>query len=149
MLTIIQFFDIYTRVIVQAVKIIKRTGNYIIVQQFPVAVSCIAITVLYFAINYQKFRAIQRIVVAFRVGLNQGGPQACGSVTSLIRVFSAFFNSEANALCVVCLERKKTILVMPCRHLCLCEMCATELKRYQNVCPLCRHEYSNLLVIYL
>ena len=39
-------------------------------------------------------------------------------------------------MCVVCQEREKTTLLMPCHHLCLCSGCAarTELKS----CPLCR-----------
>jgi hypothetical protein len=37
-------------------------------------------------------------------------------------------------LCVVCLERTKCILLLPCAHVCLCEACDVSL----HTCPVCR-----------
>lgn len=36
--------------------------------------------------------------------------------------------------CVVCLENTKAVLLMPCRHLCVCECCAENIRD----CPMCR-----------
>ncbi|CAE8601676.1 unnamed protein product, partial [Polarella glacialis] len=36
--------------------------------------------------------------------------------------------------CVVCLEAPRQILLLPCRHVCCCKVCATRLDR----CPMCR-----------
>ena len=36
--------------------------------------------------------------------------------------------------CIVCMENKKTTLIMPCRHFALCETCNQKC----NVCPICR-----------
>jgi hypothetical protein len=49
-------------------------------------------------------------------------------------------------MCVVCQEREKTTLLMPCRHLCLCSGCAarTELKS----CPLCRCDIVDRIPVY-
>jgi len=41
---------------------------------------------------------------------------------------------EEGQICAVCSESEKTILFMPCRHLCTCENCAAQL----NLCPICR-----------
>tara|TARA_B110000971_G_C19948614_1_gene472234 strand:+ start:309 stop:830 length:522 start_codon:yes stop_codon:yes gene_type:complete len=37
-------------------------------------------------------------------------------------------------LCVVCVDNPKTVLLMPCKHLCACDSCADMLEE----CPLCR-----------
>jgi hypothetical protein len=38
-------------------------------------------------------------------------------------------------LCVVCMDAPKNHLVLPCKHLCVCEACARLL---HNRCPVCR-----------
>lgn len=41
---------------------------------------------------------------------------------------------EANGQCVVCWTEKKSVLFLPCRHLCSCKACADKTTQ----CPLCR-----------
>mmetsp|Transcript_126399 Transcript_126399/g.223914 ORF Transcript_126399/g.223914 Transcript_126399/m.223914 type:complete len:383 (-) Transcript_126399:63-1211(-) len=41
---------------------------------------------------------------------------------------------EDEQACVVCSEQRKSVLFMPCRHLCTCEHCAVKL----SACPICR-----------
>jgi len=43
--------------------------------------------------------------------------------------------------CSVCLQRPKSVLLLPCRHLCLCPQCSAELPK--AVCPLCRSEVQD------
>jgi len=45
---------------------------------------------------------------------------------------------ERNKLCAVCLTSDKCILLIPCNHICLCEICSTRVKR----CPLCTSTIS-------
>ncbi|CAH0479401.1 unnamed protein product [Peronospora belbahrii] len=49
-------------------------------------------------------------------------------------------------LCVICLSKEKSILCLPCRHLCLCKTCS----RRQEVmkCPICRLEIEEMLAVY-
>ena len=49
-------------------------------------------------------------------------------------------------LCVVCMENRKTILIMPCRHLCLCKDCSS-LSNMTN-CPLCRKLIENRIGVF-
>mmetsp|Transcript_8910 Transcript_8910/g.11803 ORF Transcript_8910/g.11803 Transcript_8910/m.11803 type:complete len:492 (+) Transcript_8910:106-1581(+) len=53
--------------------------------------------------------------------------------------------SEQN-LCVICQEEEKCVLILPCRHLCLCRQCsnAPQLK----MCPLCRKEIQQTLHVF-
>jgi hypothetical protein len=41
---------------------------------------------------------------------------------------------EANGQCVVCWTEKKSVLFLPCRHLCSCKACGDKTTQ----CPLCR-----------
>lgn len=44
--------------------------------------------------------------------------------------------------CVVCMEYKKTHIVLPCMHLCLCQNCGAE--RTISFCPLCRSAVQDI-----
>ena len=64
----------------------------------------------------------------------------------LKRIEKAKESMEEEKLCVVCREAQKGVLLMPCRHLCLCKDCGyrVELKR----CPLCREEISERISVF-
>ena len=55
-------------------------------------------------------------------------------------------------LCVVCQTENKNIVVMPCRHMCMCKNCCTQLFRihrfHRRTCPLCRHPITSTMEIY-
>ena len=53
---------------------------------------------------------------------------------------------EENRMCVICQEERKSVLLMPCRHLCCCRDCSRreELTR----CPLCRNHISQKIDVY-
>jgi hypothetical protein len=44
----------------------------------------------------------------------------------------------AGSECVVCLTEPRDTVVLPCRHLCLCDDCAQQLRFATNKCPVCR-----------
>ncbi|CAG9785560.1 unnamed protein product [Diatraea saccharalis] len=57
--------------------------------------------------------------------------------------------SNADTLCIICQERQKCVLTLPCRHVCLCAECCRRLYRYQRTCPICRTFIYHSVTVYL
>lgn len=51
--------------------------------------------------------------------------------------------------CVICKDRKKNVLIIPCNHVCLCLSCYDELRQNQNTCPICREIIQEMKRVYL
>jgi len=49
--------------------------------------------------------------------------------------------------CVVCLENKKTHVISPCMHMCLCADCAKP-HVIKNKCPLCRTAVQGITEVF-
>lgn len=58
-------------------------------------------------------------------------------------------SNAAEALCVICQERPKCVLTLPCRHVCLCSECCMRLYGYQRTCPICRTFIYHSVTVYL
>ncbi|KAK1793906.1 hypothetical protein P4O66_010815 [Electrophorus voltai] len=56
-------------------------------------------------------------------------------------------NSDNSSECVVCLSDLRDTLILPCKHLCLCNACADTLRYQANNCPICRLPFRALLQI--
>ncbi|XP_048777289.1 cation channel sperm-associated protein 2-like [Ostrea edulis] len=56
-------------------------------------------------------------------------------------------------MCVVCQDNKKSVLILPCRHMCLCVDCGNRIARARpltrRICPLCREKIRTIMNIYL
>lgn len=57
--------------------------------------------------------------------------------------------NASDALCVICQERQKCVLTLPCRHVCLCTECCMRLYGYQRTCPICRTFIYHSVTVYL
>ena len=49
-------------------------------------------------------------------------------------------------LCIICHDREKSVILMPCRHLCLCLECSNHSE--VNSCPKCRTVISTKISVY-
>ena len=62
------------------------------------------------------------------------------------------FSPEDSFQCVVCCDRRKTILLLPCKHLCLCSICKDIIIQsllIQRKCPLCRETINNYIDVFI
>ena len=50
-------------------------------------------------------------------------------------------------LCVVCQDRHKSVLLLPCRHLCVCAECADS-RMLQQRCPMCRTRIQRRISVF-
>ena len=61
-------------------------------------------------------------------------------------VFREFFeNSDMRGMCVVCNKKRVEVVLNPCRHVCLCEDCSSNLTK----CPFDRGEITGKEKIFL
>lgn len=51
--------------------------------------------------------------------------------------------------CVICMCEIRNTLILPCRHLCLCKICAINLRVQSNNCPICRIPFIALIQLKL
>merc|ERR1712232_142254 len=56
-----------------------------------------------------------------------------------------FADEEAEVGCQVCFESQKSVLLLPCRHCCICEGCLRSLP--QERCPICRAVFTGFLLL--
>lgn len=54
---------------------------------------------------------------------------------------------DIQRLCVICHDREKCVILMPCRHLCLCVECSNHIA--VDSCPKCRAVISSKINVYL
>ena len=45
---------------------------------------------------------------------------------------------DDSTLCVVCISNQKRVLLLPCRHTCVCSECCESIIQVEPLCPLCR-----------
>ena len=62
-------------------------------------------------------------------------------------------DEQEKRLCVVCRDNNKSVLVLPCKHICLCVDCARKVVEHPNpvrrVCPLCRADIETVMNVFL
>lgn len=60
------------------------------------------------------------------------------------KVLDPMNGDDDDFTCAICQETRKDTVLIPCRHLCLCEKCADTVVS----CPLCREEFKETLTVF-
>eukprot|EP01031_Cornospumella_fuschlensis_P024976 gene24976-30174_t len=50
-------------------------------------------------------------------------------------------------LCTICMEEDRRVLLMPCRHLCVCSKCSEEASL--QLCPICRNHVQDKVIVFI
>ena len=50
---------------------------------------------------------------------------------------------RSDMLCVVCMEREKKVVLLPCKHMCMCKVCTAEIIADSARCPVCREHVAD------
>ena len=73
---------------------------------------------------------------------NHAGSYACNSSKQ----------GSATGMCVVCMEHEKSVVLIPCKHMCMCKGCTDKLiaqsERQKAICPLCRDLIMDTMEIF-
>jgi len=64
-------------------------------------------------------------------------------------LFEQVEREREDKLCVICQDKEKCIMILPCRHLCICQDCQGPLQRQNNNCPICRKPVRQTIKAYL
>jgi len=51
--------------------------------------------------------------------------------------------------CVICMDQRKTHIIAPCGHQCVCEACADRIMEKGEPCPICRASVTMTMAVYL
>lgn len=57
-------------------------------------------------------------------------------------------NRSESSVCVVCLERRRRVVILPCWHLVLCTECCGQMANNAK-CPICRQNAEDVQVVYM
>eukprot|EP01038_Epipyxis_sp_PR26KG_P005914 gene5914-8157_t len=59
--------------------------------------------------------------------------------------------NDETRLCCICLENLKCVVLLPCKHLCLCEDCSplNSMKNTLQSCPICRQSIQQSIKVFL
>ena len=64
----------------------------------------------------------------------------------LLELYGVGPGEERRSECVVCMTDRKTVVLLPCRHVCLCGNCANIMaKDPKSKCPICREMVVNYM----
>lgn len=54
--------------------------------------------------------------------------------------------NEFECGCVICNEEPAACIMIPCKHMCLCKNCLASFKRMYRTCPLCKKEFTEIVI---
>jgi len=74
------------------------------------------------------------------------------SRNNAIQLQQSLDKERERSLCVICQDQVKSVLVLPCRHMCMCVDCARTVvsgtHNQRRICPLCRGDIRVVMNVY-
>lgn len=64
-------------------------------------------------------------------------------------LFEQVEREREDKLCVICQDKEKCMMILPCRHLCICQDCQNPLQSRNLHCPICRKKVNQIVKVYL
>ena len=46
--------------------------------------------------------------------------------------------------CIICYDNQKSVMIRPCNHVCLCDVCSRDIRGLNGKCPLCRKDIRGI-----
>lgn len=65
------------------------------------------------------------------------------------QLYQELEEERESRLCVVCQDEVKCVILLPCRHLCLCDACTFAITRRREGCPVCRQRIRETMKVFL
>lgn len=104
---------------------------------------------------FNYINVYKRTAKAFMAIDNRRLILACGFNVQNDDIYFPVWQQEQKApktsidVCVICMEKVSSHVILPCMHVCLCDKCVVESQR-QNVatCPKCRSNYTETRKLY-
>ena len=75
--------------------------------------------------------------------------QLKAKVTQYERQEADFRRQEAGLQCVVCMDAKKSVCLLPCKHMCMCQPCASKVMAASAQCPVCREPVADSFEMFM
>lgn len=151
------FYDFVTDVPVESVigLIVTVSLIYIFTQFYITIFTCVSQKMFRLLLKIRQIlnRTRQVRLLAFlnsNQSLTGRFPQVRRSLSSPeVRNKNNLNRSNDDRYCIICQERSKCILLLPCRHVCMCSECNTRLQLYDNSCPICRNHIEETMRIFV
>ncbi|CAD6193733.1 unnamed protein product [Caenorhabditis auriculariae] len=121
--------------------------NYFINNVLPYALAWFFTIVGFFFPQVHVFTAVMRIAlhpVEWILGIAEKVDQRAIPIRRTVESLTR----EDRMTCSVCLLREKSVMVVPCQHLCMCDQCNDVLTANPNaICPVCRNKISSTIKV--
>ncbi|KAG4079405.1 hypothetical protein HA402_008097 [Bradysia odoriphaga] len=167
--------DVAKDVWVNTKEITAASVNYFLDVPLQAIIGCIFIGLL---VVYRRFtiRLTGRLIIGLSMYLKSRLLTALGAILSTLRrrnnnrsrlnyqptyrrssggrssTTSTSPNTKENVtdenVCVICRDEQRRVVLMPCRHMCLCMSCSVACSTTLRTCPLCRKPIKNTLSVY-
>lgn len=127
---------------------------YIFTQFYMTIFNCIYQQLFHFLLRLRRIlnhtRYIRMPTFNFNRTVRTRFPEVRRSLSTPVSQNKDSLNrSNDERCCVICQERLKCILLLPCRHVCMCSECNTRLQLYDNSCPICRNDIDDTMRVFV